>query len=192
MAKSRYGKYIKIFWIIILLTAIVPAAMIWLVALGFFGPLPSFEELENPQSNLASEVYSSDNRLLGKYYLQNRSNINFNDLSPNLIYALKATEDIRFEDHSGVDFKGLIRVFVKTVVLRQGAGGGSTITQQLAKNLFPREDLSFLELVLRKIKEWVIAVKLERNYTKNEIISIYLNTVTFGSNSYGIKSAARI
>ena len=192
MAKSRYGKYIKIFWIIILLIAIVPAAMIWLVALGFFGPLPSFEELENPQSNLASEIYSSDNRLLGKYYLQNRSNINFNDLSPNLVYALKATEDIRFEDHSGVDFKGLIRVFVKTVVLRQGAGGGSTITQQLAKNLFPREDLSFLELVIRKIKEWVIAVKLERNYTKNEIIAMYLNTVTFGSNSYGIKSAARI
>jgi penicillin-binding protein 1A len=182
-------KYVKYIWMIV----VAPVALIFLIvaltAFGVFGDLPTFEELENPNSSLASEIYSSDNKTLGKYYIQNRVNIHYRDLSPSLVNALKATEDVRFEEHSGVDIKGLMRVFVKTIILQQDAGGGSTITQQLAKNLFPRENMNKIKLIFRKLKEWIIAVKLERNYTKNEILAMYLNTVEFGNNAYGIKSA---
>ena len=182
-------KYVKYIWMIL----VAPVALIFLIvtltALGVFGDLPTFEELENPNSSLASEVYSADARTLGKYYIQNRVNVHYRDLSPSLVNALKATEDVRFEEHSGVDIKGLMRVFVKTIILQQDAGGGSTITQQLAKNLFPRENMNKVKLIFRKLKEWIIAVKLERNYTKNEILAMYLNTVEFGNNAYGIKSA---
>lgn len=177
-------------WILFLTPILFLTIIVAGTALGFFGTLPTFEELENPNSSLASEVYSSDVKTLGKYYIQNRVNIHYKDLSPNLVNALKATEDIRFEEHSGVDIRGLFRVLIKTVVLHQDAGGGSTITQQLAKNLFPREEMSKLKLGFRKIKEWIIAVKLERNYTKQEILAMYLNTVEFGNNAFGIKSAA--
>ena len=166
------------------------ALLILLITLGYFGTLPTFEELENPKSNLASEIYSSDNQLLGMYYIENRSRVGFDELSQNLVDALIATEDIRFINHSGIDYKGLLRVLGKTIIFQQRSGGGSTITQQLAKNLFPREQLSTAGLVLRKFKEWVIAVKLEKSYTKEEIIAMYLNIVPFGSNTYGIKSAA--
>ena len=182
-------KYVKYIWMIL----VAPVALIFLIvaltAFGIFGDLPTFEELENPNSSLASEVYSADARTLGKYYIQNRVNVHYRDLSPSLVNALKATEDVRFEEHSGVDIKGLMRVFVKTIILQQDAGGGSTITQQLAKNLFPRENMNKVKLIFRKLKEWIIAVKLERNYTKNEILAMYLNTVEFGNNAYGIKSA---
>lgn len=182
-------KYVKYIWMIVL----APVALIFLIvaftALGVFGDLPTFEELENPNSSLASEIYSADNKTLGKYYIQNRVNVHYRDLSPALVNALKATEDVRFEQHSGVDIKGLARVFVKTIILQQDAGGGSTITQQLAKNLFPRENMNKIKLIFRKLKEWIIAVKLERNYTKNEILAMYLNTVEFGNNAFGIKSA---
>jgi len=155
---------------------------------GWIGEqLPSFEELENPKSNLASEVISSDQSVLGKYYVENRTNIHYYDLSQNIVDALKATEDIRFEDHSGVDPKGLLRA-----VFRAGkAGGGSTITQQLAKNLFHEKPDNKHERVIQKLQEWIIAVQLERRYTKEEIIAMYLNTVEFSSNAYGIKSASR-
>ena len=103
-----------------------------------------------------------------------------------MVNALIATEDIRFFNHTGVDFRGLARVLVHTIILQQNRGGGSTITQQLAKNLFPRQELSRVELVVRKLKEWVIAVQLEKSYTKQEILSMYLNTVPFGSHSYGM------
>lgn len=155
------------------------------------GDLPTFEDLENPKSSLASEVISADGAVIGKYFIQNRSNVHFDELSPNLVKALLATEDIRFEKHSGIDLKGLFRVLFKTILTRQDAGGGSTLTQQLAKNLFPREKMNKPQLILRKIKEWIIAVKLERSYTKEEIMTMYLNTVEFGHNTYGIKSAAR-
>ena len=178
-------------WIFFLIGGLSAATLIGFIASGYFGSLPTFEELENPKTNIASEVYTSDNQLLGNYYLENRSNVGFSELSPNLVNALIATEDIRFEGHSGIDLKGLMRVLIKTVILQQGTGGGSTITQQLAKNLFPREQLSKLRLVVRKVKEWIIAVKLERNYTKEEILAMYLNTVPFGSNSFGIKAASR-
>ena len=183
-------KYLKVFWIVVL----SPFVFISLLVLGvnYFGKLPSFEELENPKSNTASEVISADQELLGKYFYENRSTIHYSDISPNVINALKATEDIRFEEHSGVDIRGLIRVIFKTIFLRQSnSGGSSTITQQLAKNLFPRENMGKIGLLTRKIKEWIIAVKLERNYTKEEIMALYLNTVEFGSNAFGIKSAAR-
>lgn len=160
------------------------------ISMGWFGFMPTFEELENSKTNLASEVYSSDGVILGKYYIENRSNVNYADLSPNLVNALIATEDIRFYTHSGIDLKALFRV-LKGVVTFSSEGGGSTITQQLAKNLFPRDqNQNKIKLAFTKLKEWVVAIKLERNYSKNEIIAMYLNTVDFGNNSYGIKSAA--
>ncbi len=155
----------------------------------WFGEMPTFEELENPESNLASEVYSSDGMLLGTYFIENRSNINYRDISPNLINALLAIEDIRFEKHSGIDEKALIRV-AYGVLTGTHKGGGSTLTQQLAKNLFPRGRLTKPQLVLRKFQEWITALKLERYYSKEEIIAMYLNTVAYGHNSFGIKSAS--
>lgn len=192
-SSSSFRKYLKRFWILVVLLITIPAFYIVLVSIGVFGTLPTFEELENPKSNLASEIYSSDHKILGKYYYQNRSNVQYKDISPNLINALKATEDIRFEEHSGVDIRGLLRVMFRTILLGQSSsGGGSTITQQLAKNLFPRKKFSTsFDKVTTKIKEWITAIKLERNYTKEEIIVHYLNTVEFGSNAFGIKSAAR-
>lgn len=170
-----------------------------LIGLEFFGPLPTFKELENPKSNVASEVISEDNIVLGNIYKEYRSFVDYNEISPNVINALIATEDVRFHNHSGIDFKGLGRVMFKTVLFAQrSAGGGSTITQQLAKNLFPRDISSkqnvFIrtaKLVITKFKEWITAVKLERNYTKKEIAAMYLNVVEFGSNSFGIKAAAK-
>ncbi len=187
---KQFGKYIKYLWIIVLAPVLFVFLLVGLTSAGIFGELPSFEELENPNSSLASEVYSADTKILGKYYVQNRVNIHFKDLSPNLVSALKATEDVRFEEHSGVDIKGLFRVFVKTIILQQDAGGGSTLTQQLAKNLFPRGETNKVKIVFQKLKEWIIAVRLERNYTKQEILAMYLNTVEFGNNAFGIKSAS--
>ncbi len=161
------------------------------ISIGLFGFMPSFEELENPRSNLATEIISSDGKVLGTYYVENRSNVDYATLSPHLVNALIATEDARFYRHSGIDAKALARVLGKTVIGRKsGAGGGSTITQQLAKNLFPRKRQNKIAVVFRKLKEWVIAAKLERNYTKEEILVMYLNTVDFGNNSFGIKTAA--
>ncbi|MAZ93787.1 MAG: hypothetical protein CMF58_05155 [Lentimicrobiaceae bacterium] len=159
------------------------------IAREWYGKMPTFEELENPKSNLASEVHSSDGHLLGTYFIENRSNISYREISPNLINAVLAIEDIRFEEHSGIDEKALLRVFYG-VATGNSKGGGSTLTQQLAKNLFPRgQRLSKPQLVLRKFKEWITALKLERYYSKEEIIAMYLNTVTYGHNTYGIKSA---
>ena len=159
---------------------------------GLFGFMPSFEDLENPESNLASEIISSDQQILGTYFIENRTNVDYSELSPYLVDALIATEDVRFYRHSGVDLKSLFRVAGKTIIGgNRSSGGGSTITQQLAKNLFPRKQLNKLSLAVRKLKEWVIAVKLERNYTKEEIIAMYFNTVEFGNNSFGIRTAAQ-
>ena len=162
-----------------------------LISLGWLGFMPSFEELENPNSNLASEIISADQELLGKYYIENRSNVHYAEISPNLVNAIIATEDARFFKHSGVDVKALFRVTFG-ILTGSSRGGGSTITQQLAKNLFPRKiNRNFIETVFIKLKEWVTATRLERNYTKEEIIAMYFNTVEFGSNSFGIKSAAK-
>lgn len=184
-------KYTAYFWLFFLACVGSVALFFYLISIDVFGKLPTFEALENPKSELASEIISSDGEVLGKYFRQNRTNAKYSELPPTLVNALLATEDIRFEDHAGVDAKGLFRVMVKTVFLGQDAGGGSTITQQLAKNLFPRENLGKIGLVMRKFKEWIIAVRLEKCYTKNEILTMYLNTVEFSSNSYGVKSAAK-
>jgi len=156
---------------------------------GIFGELPTFEELENPEKNLATEVISSDGVTLGKYAFKNRTPVGFSDLPENLVNALIATEDERFYEHSGIDFRGLARAIVK---LGKG-GGASTITQQLAKNLFNKGgSSSTLKRLTQKVKEWIVATKLERQYTKNEIVAMYLNTQGFLFNAIGIRSASRI
>ena len=158
---------------------------------GLFGPLPSFTALENPKSNQASEVLSTDKTVLGTYYVENRSSVNYSQLSPNIVNALIATEDTRFYEHSGIDFQRVMSIpFLNLLGKKQG---GSTITQQLAENFFTGERARnpFVRFT-QKLKEWIIAVRLERRYTKQEIITMYLNTVNFGAyNTFGIKSAAR-
>ena len=191
--------YIRLFWVLFSIPVVTIIILFTLISSEKFGKMPTFKELENPENNLASEIYSSDGVLFGNYYYQNRSYINFDDLSPNMVNALIATEDIRFHKHSGIDARGLGRVLFYTILMNdRGAGGGSTITQQLAKNLFPRDTTRYktsikrkMNLGVSKFKEWVTAVKLEKNYTKNEILVMYLNTVAFGGNSYGIKSASK-
>ena len=160
------------------------------VAKGVFGTMPTFEELENPRTNLATEIISADGKLLGSYYVENRSNVRYAELSHYMPEALISIEDERFTEHSGIDERALLRVAFGLLTGRK-KGGGSTITQQLAKNLFPRgENLSKPKLVLRKFQEWITATKLEHNYSKEEIIAMYLNTVAFGHNAFGIRSAA--
>lgn len=181
---------ISIFWILVAFPLVLVGFIMIFISMGWMGFMPSFEHLENPQSNLASEIYSTDQQLLGKYYLENRTIVNFEELSPNLVYALMATEDIRFKEHPGIDFRSLGRVLFKTLILGQKTGGGSTITQQLAKNLFARNTDE--NIVIIKFKEWITAIKLERNYTKDEIMAMYFNTVPFGSGAYGVNSASRI
>lgn len=195
---SRNGKITVWFWGIILVPAALMLLMLLLTAIGLFGKLPSFEELENPKSNLATEIFSADGQVLGSFYIQNRSYVDYDELSPAVVAALVSTEDERFYSHSGIDFISLARVGVKTLAMgNRRQGGGSTITQQLAKNLFPRDTGASSKaaragkLVVSKFKEWITAVKLEYNYTKDEIVAMYLNTVFFGSNAYGIKSASK-
>lgn len=161
-----------------------------LLDFGLFGKMPSIKELENPKSHMASEVYASDGTMIGKIYTHNRVPCHFNELPPHLVNALIATEDSRFYIHSGIDPKAMIGV-IKGMVSTGNRGGGSTITQQLAKNLFPRGRVNGIQLIFRKFKEWIIAVRLERNFTKHEIISSYFNTVEFSDNAYGVKAAAK-
>lgn len=152
--------------------------------------MPSIKELENPKSHMASEVYASDGTPIGKIYTLNRVPCNFKELPPHLVNALIATEDSRFYIHSGIDPKAIVGV-LKGMFTTGNRGGGSTITQQLAKNLFPRGKVNGIQLIFRKFKEWIIAVKLERNFTKHEIISSYFNTVEFSDNAFGVKAAAK-
>ncbi len=158
--------------------------------MGVFGELPLFRDLENPKSNQATEVISSDKQVLGTYYVENRSSVTYKEISPNVINALVATEDQRFYDHSGIDFRRQFSIIFLNIFKSQG---GSTITQQLAKNLFTvQPSHNKIVRLTQKFKEWITAVQLERHYTKQEIITMYLNTVNFGAyNTYGIKSAAR-
>jgi len=197
LKKPTQSQIVKLLWVLFLTPIIVIFFIIFLIPLEVFGPVPSFDELENPKNKLASEVIASDQQLLGKYYEENRTTISFENVSPHLMNALIATEDIRFEKHSGIDIRALGRA-VTGMMTGNKKGGASTISQQLAKNLYPRDTLPrfFLakigKMAVIKLKEWVTAVKLERNYTKEEIIVMYLNTVTFGHNAFGIKSATKI
>ena len=187
--QTQFKKYIKWFWGIFLGGFTFVFLLFIIAAFGGFGPLPSFQDLENPQTNLATEVISADGVTIGKYAKENRTPIKFKEIPQNLVQALIATEDERFYEHSGIDFRGTARAVVKL-----GSGGGaSTITQQLAKNLFTKNASSNkIKRVLQKLKEWVVAIKLERQYTKEEIISMYLNTQDFIFNAVGIRSASRI
>jgi penicillin-binding protein 1A len=155
---------------------------------GLLGSMPSFEDLENPDSNLATEIISADGVVIGKYFEKNRSQLKYSDLPKNLVQALVATEDSRFYDHSGIDGRGTLRA-----VLSFGtSGGASTLTQQLAKQLFHGEGSKFLPFrIIQKAKEWIIAIRLERQYTKSEIIAMYCNVYDFGNNSVGVNSAAK-
>ena len=199
LERLQTPKAVRWFWIILCAPVALILLLLLLTRLGAFGKLPTFEELENPKSNLATEIYSDDGEMIGSFFIQNRSYVDYNELSPALVAALISTEDMRFYSHSGIDFISLARVAVKTLALgNRRQGGGSTITQQLAMNLYPRDTAVYnnpiskgSKLVISKLKEWITAVMLEYNYTKEEIITMYLNTVPYGSNAYGIKSAAR-
>lgn len=177
---------VRLLWRLFFIGLVVFVLIILAINFGMLGYMPSMRELENPSSALSSEVYAADGTLLGRYFVQDRSNSEYKEISPNVINALLATEDARFYEHSGIDGKAVLRA----VVLLGKEGGGSTITQQLAKNLFPRRHPSVFTMPFIKLKEWVLAVKLETNLTKNEIITLYLNTVPFGDNVYGIKNAS--
>jgi penicillin-binding protein 1A len=159
-----------------------------LIDLDVFGPLPSLKELENPSLMLASEVYADDGTQMGKYYKDksNRSNVEYRDISPNVVNALIATEDVRFYEHSGIDGWAVMRAVVKL----GRDGGGSTITQQLAKNMLDQGSKNMVRRFVEKLKEWIIAIKLERNFTKQEILALYLNKVPFSDNVYGIRNAS--
>lgn len=159
---------------------------------GWWGEVPNTEELKDLKQNEATEVFSAEGNLIGKYYVYDRQPVLYEDLPQHLIDALVATEDVRFYEHSGIDNRSLLRVFVKTILMGdESAGGGSTITLQLAKNLFGRNDYGYLSIVVNKLRESIIARRLEDIYTKEEIIGLYFNTVPFSDNTFGIESAAR-
>jgi len=159
---------------------------------GAWGPLPDFQELEDPKTNLATEIISSDNKILGKYFYENRTHVDYDELSPHIINALIATEDERFFNHAGIDFIALLRVTKGLLTGQASLGGGSTITQQLAKMFFSKKPKSKLDRIKQKFKEWVIAVRIERQYSKKEIIAMYLNRFDFLNLAVGIKSASKI
>ena len=196
MKDETKKKITKWFWILV--TVPFAALLFMLLVVWLFAKIPSFEELENPDSKLATQVIAEDGETLTTFHIENRTFVTYEDLSEHLVHATIATEDARFKRHSGIDFKGLARVLFKTLLMRKSnQGGGSTITQQLAKTLYPRKELNSkvpgwnkVQMVWIKLKEWITAVKLEREYTKEEILYMYLNSIFFGSNAYGIKAAA--
>lgn len=182
-------RWIFYFWTAYVLALVGVVLVFTLAALGVFGKMPSFEQLENPETNLATEVISADGETIGKYYRENRTDIQFEDLQLDLAKALIATEDIRFFKHSGVDVTGTLRA----IFYLGKRGGASTISQQLAKQLFHGEgSRNPIRRILQKIKEWIIAIRLERSYTKQEIIAMYYNIYDFNNNADGIRSATRI
>jgi penicillin-binding protein 1A len=190
MNNSNFKKYVRWFWGLIAAGFLFVALLFVLAGAGVFEKLPTFEELENPENNLASEVISVDGKTLGKYAFENRTPVRYKDLPKNLVEALVATEDERFYKHSGIDFRGTVRAFAKL----GRNGGASTITQQLAKMLFTKRAKTgnIAKRILQKVKEIIIAVRLERSYSKNEILTMYLNKYDFLNQAVGIRSASRI
>ena len=186
---KKYWKFFVIFWSVLLVGIIGVFVFFWLISAGKLGFMPTFEELENPNNRFASEVYFADGPIMNRYFeKENRKYIEYREIPQSVIDALIATEDVRFYDHSGIDVRGLFRVAKGLLTANTSAGGGSTISQQLAKMLFPREsDLNVFELVIRKFREWVIAVRLEKSYT-----TMYLNKYDFLNLAVGISSAADI
>src|SRR5690554_1320916 len=195
MTKSKKGNRKKkvLKWIIISIFSVIIVCMLFYSSIyfGLWGAVPTKRQLTEIKQSEASEVYSLDKRLLGKYYLYDRQPITYEDLPKHLIDALVATEDVRFFEHNGIDNQSLFRVFFKTILLQDASsGGGSTITLQLAKNLFGRKDLNKIGIVVTKLRESIIARRIEELYTKEEIITLYFNTVPFSDNTFGIESAA--
>lgn len=191
MEQTRLKKYLRWLYGLFLALLLFSILLFFLISKGGLGFMPSFEELENPKSNLATILYSSNHEILGKYFHENRTNVDYEELNQHVIDALISTEDIRFYKHSGIDARGLARVLFRTIIMgEESSGGGSTITQQLAKLLFHDPAQNLWERSLQKLKEWVIAVKLERSYTKQEILTMYLNKAPFIYGAYGIESAS--
>tara|TARA_B110000444_G_scaffold30953_1_gene26211 strand:+ start:495 stop:2828 length:2334 start_codon:yes stop_codon:yes gene_type:complete len=188
--KKYYGTIVKVFWGVFFLGLISLVGIFGLSSLGLLGPMPPLEQLENPKTNLATQIISSDGMVFGKFYFNdNRTPISFEELPKNIVDALIATEDERYFEHSGIDWRG----FLRAVFYLGKKGGASTITQQLARQLFVGvRSRNMQEAVVQKIKEWVLSVQLERRYTKKEIIAMYLNIYDFGYNADGIRSAAKI
>lgn len=192
LSPADIKKYNLGIWKLLITGIVLFSLFIISIGFGVFGTLPSFRDIEHPKSNQATEIVAEGGKVMGTYFVQNRSNVTYPEISPYVINALISTEDTRFKEHSGIDFKRTFTiVFYNLIGKKQGA---STITQQLALNLFSEEgrQKNFFKRLMQKFQEWVIAVKLERNYTKEEIITMYLNTVDFGNQAYGIKSAARV
>jgi penicillin-binding protein 1A len=186
------SKFIRYTWLLVWSPFIILFLLVSFISLEIFIDLPSVAELQNPKSNLATVIYSSDMKTLGKYYAENRVSVKYYELDKDLVDALIATEDARFHEHSGVDLKALGRAVFGAATGNSSSGGGSTLSQQLAKMMFPREKLSKFQTVIRKLKEWVIAVRLEKNYTKDEILAMYLNKFDFLHLAVGVKSASQI
>ncbi|MGL5946154.1 MAG: transglycosylase domain-containing protein, partial [Sediminibacterium sp.] len=182
-------KSVRIFWKIFFGGFAFLILLLLMLNFGWIGSMPDLEDIENPTASLASQVYAEDGTLMGKYYIEDRINVQYKDISKHVINALVATEDERFYQHSGIDARSLTRAFV----FLGRDGGASTITMQTAKNLFT-ENWSTRNFILRglqKIKECIIAIKLERNFTKEEIITLYLNTVAYSENVFGIRNASK-
>ena len=189
-------KKILIFmWASLLAVILLVASLFFAISQGWIGYLPDIEELQNPSYKFASQIISADGKTMGtwSYSKENRVFVDYKDISPDLIKALIATEDVRFAEHSGIDVKSVLRAIIKRgIMMQKNAGGGSTITQQLAKLLYSEVSGDEMERLYQKPIEWVIAVQLERHYTKEEIITMYLNKYDFGYNAVGIKSAANV
>lgn len=195
-SRSRKGKRRLRLWmgmiILFFLCGMGIGLFVYSVYAGLWGSLPDYAELRNIRNYEASELYSDDGELIGKYYIENRTNVNYNTISPHAVDALIATEDVRFYEHKGIDKTSLFRVFFKTLLLGdRSSGGGSTISQQLAKNLYPREEQQVKFMPVVKLREIFTAYRLEKIYTKDEILTLYLNTVSFGERTFGIESAAQ-
>ncbi|WP_156306064.1 penicillin-binding protein 1A [Sphingobacterium endophyticum] len=191
LTEEDVKRYSGLFWKVLLGLVLFAGLFLLSVRIGIFGKLPTFKDLENPKSNLASEILTDDNRVLGTYFVHNRSNVKYNELAPSLVQALISTEDKRFYEHSGIDYSRTMSTVLLT--LAGNKQGGSTITQQLALNLFAeKREKNAIKRIMQKFQEWITSVRLERNYTKEEIVMMYFNTVDFGAyNTFGIKSAAR-
>ncbi|MCX2740395.1 penicillin-binding protein 1A [Pontibacter anaerobius] len=191
-SRSDYRFLFRIFLKLSLFGILLMVLFYFAVYAGFLGGMPSAKELKSVHNNTASEVYAADGELLGRYYIQDRTNVKYTDISPAAINALIATEDARFYDHSGVDVRSLGRVLVKSVLMQdESSGGGSTLSQQLAKNLYPRKNYWLWDMPINKLREMIIARKLEGIYSKEELLELYLNTVPMGGNLYGIERASR-
>ncbi|MBN2638229.1 MAG: transglycosylase domain-containing protein [Bacteroidales bacterium] len=189
--QTRFKKYFRYLIILFLFIAIIGGLFFFLVFDGAFGPLPGKAKLSSIKNEQASLVFTSDSVLIGKYFAENRTHVGWNDIPQNLVNALVATEDKRFFSHKGYDLRSYFRVLIKSIILGQNSGGGSTLTQQLAKNLYGRKNYGRLSLPINKLKEVIIASRLEDIYNKKELLLLYLNSVPFGENVFGVESAAR-